>query len=73
MKQITESLETSLATLLTKKNLDVITISELADNAKIARRTFYLYYKDKYEFVLSVIDRHLHKMKEASLRDRQTL
>ncbi|EPD1733921.1 TetR/AcrR family transcriptional regulator [Enterococcus hirae] len=73
MKQITENLETSLATLLTRKSFDVITISELADNAKIARRTFYLYYKDKHEFILSVIDGHLQKMKEASLKDRLNL
>ncbi|ENZ5568024.1 TetR/AcrR family transcriptional regulator [Enterococcus hirae] len=51
MKQITKRLETSLTTLLTRKSFESITISELAYNAKVSRRTFYLYFKDKHEFI----------------------
>ncbi|EMF0185383.1 TetR family transcriptional regulator [Enterococcus hirae] len=51
MKQITKRLETSLTTLLTRKSFESITISELAYNTKVSRRTFYLYFKDKHEFI----------------------
>ncbi|EOS7770682.1 TetR/AcrR family transcriptional regulator, partial [Enterococcus hirae] len=61
MKQITKRLETSLTTLLTRKSFESITISELAYNAKVSRRTFYLYFKDKHEFILFIVDRHLQK------------
>lgn len=46
-----KALEASLKTLLMKKPLDKITISEIADGCGINRMTFYYHFKDIYDLV----------------------
>ncbi|MDD7402655.1 MAG: TetR/AcrR family transcriptional regulator [Butyribacter sp.] len=44
-----EALLKSAYQLFTEKGIDNTSISEIAGNAKMAKGTFYLYFKDKYE------------------------
>lgn len=46
-----KALEASLKTLLMKKPLDKITISDIADGCGINRMTFYYHFKDIYDLV----------------------
>ncbi|MBR1742568.1 MAG: TetR/AcrR family transcriptional regulator [Lachnospiraceae bacterium] len=48
-KQKKEALLVSAMQLFTEKGIAETSISEIAKNAKMAKGTFYLYYKDKYE------------------------
>lgn len=48
-KQKKEALLVSAMQLFTEKGVEETSISEIAGNAKMAKGTFYLYYKDKYE------------------------
>lgn len=48
-KQKKEALLVSAMQLFTEKGVAETSISEIAKNAKMAKGTFYLYYKDKYE------------------------
>ncbi len=47
-----EILADSLSQLLQGKPFDKITVTEIAANCGIAKRTFYYYFKDKYELAL---------------------
>ena len=47
-------LANSLKELLNKKSFNKITISDITDNAKLNRKTFYYHFKDIYELVESI-------------------
>ena len=52
MSQTTKrALEASLKSLLLKKPLDKITISDIAEDCGISRMTFYYHFKDIYDLV----------------------
>lgn len=48
-KQKKEALLASAFQLFTEKGIDSTSVSEIANNAKMAKGTFYLYFRDKYE------------------------
>lgn len=48
-KQKKEALLASAFQLFTEKGIDNTSVSEIAKNANMAKGTFYLYFKDKYE------------------------
>ena len=50
------SMQEALATLMTEKTYEKIKVSEITDQAYVARPTFYLHFKTKDELLLSVID-----------------
>lgn len=47
-----EILADSLSQLLLEKPFDRITVTEITSNCDISKRTFYYYFKDKYELAL---------------------
>ena len=50
------SMQAALATLMEEKPYKNIKVSEITDQALVARPTFYLHFKTKDELLLSVID-----------------
>ncbi len=50
------SIRNALVELLTKKDIDNITVRELADTASISRKTFYNYYTGVYDVMQEVED-----------------
>jgi AcrR family transcriptional regulator len=52
----------ALITLLNKKDLNKITVQNIADEAKLTRGTFYLHYIDKQDFYSSVINDVLEEL-----------
>ncbi len=63
----------SLSQLLRERPFDKLTVTEIAANCGIAKRTFYYYFKDKYElalwFYIHPLDRYYsEKMGEVSFR-----
>ncbi|CAI6067780.1 TetR/AcrR family transcriptional regulator [Cohnella sp. JJ-181] len=51
--------------LVSEKDLDHITINEIADRANVNRGTLYLHYTDKYDLLDQCIKDHLDKMMDA--------
>jgi len=49
-------LRQALLTLIQKKQIELITIQEITDEADMARVTFYRHYKDKNELLLDCLD-----------------
>ena len=58
------SMQAALATLMEEKPYKNIKISEITDQALVARPTFYLHFKTKDELLLSVIDEFFAKFFE---------
>jgi AcrR family transcriptional regulator len=55
---------TSSFQLFTEKGIDNTSVSEIAKNAKMAKGTFYLYFKDKYEIQNQLIAYHANRIFE---------
>ncbi|WP_207694381.1 hypothetical protein DOK67_0000973 [Enterococcus sp. DIV0212c] len=58
-----QAIQISFLTLLMQNGFDEITVKDLADQANIARKTFYLHYLDKYDLLDQVVDEHLAKLR----------
>ena len=54
-----KALSNSLKELLTKKPLNKVNVSEICDNCKINRKTFYYHFKDKEDLVNWIFDSEL--------------
>lgn len=57
--------------LLQVKEFDEITVTHLAAQANIARKTFYLHYLDIYDLLDSVIDMHISELKNTSEQNKE--
>lgn len=55
--------------LFTEKGLKNTSIQEIVDNAKVAKGTFYLYFKDKYEIRDILIAKKSHKLFHDALKE----
>ncbi len=70
INQVNESkklIMTAFLDLLEKKDYDEITLTEIADNAKLTRMTLYRHYKSKQEIIKVVFTDHLEDvMKEVA-------
>ncbi|WP_052350441.1 TetR/AcrR family transcriptional regulator [Paenibacillus gorillae] len=58
--------------LFYKKDLELITINEIADLADLNRATIYLHYNDKYDLLDKLIEGHLNKLISFCDTDGQT-
>ena len=63
-KRKKEALLDSAMQLFTEKGIEETSISEIAGNAKMAKGTFYLYYKDKYEIRDHLVTRQANEIFE---------
>lgn len=57
--------------LLQEKEFEEITVTELADRANIARKTFYLHYEDIYDLLYSMIEMHISELEKTSSSNRE--
>lgn len=64
-----EALLDSALQLFTDKGIEETSVSEIAKNAQMAKGTFYLYYKDKYEIRDSLIARQTHAIFQQAHRE----
>lgn len=64
VRRTKRQLEEALIRLLRKKNIQKISVRELADEADITRATFYQHYRDPYEMLRRMQDRILIKVQE---------
>ena len=55
--------------LFTEKGIKATSIQEIVDNANVAKGTFYLYFKDKYEIRDILIAKKSHKLFNDSLKE----
>lgn len=55
--------------LLETKNIEQITINDIAKEANINRGTFYLHFKDKYEMITNFEDEMISQLHETILRN----
>ncbi len=55
--------------LFTKKGIKDTSIQEIVDNANVAKGTFYLYFKDKYEIRDILIAKQSHKLFKEALEN----
>ncbi len=55
--------------LFTQKGIKDTSIQEIVDNASVAKGTFYLYFKDKYELQDVLIAKESHKLFKDALKD----
>lgn len=56
-----ENIETAFLSLLKKKPLEKITVTELAQTARISKGTFYLHYQDIYNLYNKLIENFFEK------------
>lgn len=64
----TRLLETAF-NLFTQKGIKDTSIQEIVDNANVAKGTFYLYFKDKYEIRDVLIAKHSHKLFNEAVKE----
>ena len=64
----TRLLETAFK-LFTQKGIKDTSIQEIVDNANVAKGTFYLYFKDKYEIRDVLIAKHSHKLFNEAVKE----
>ncbi|WP_248928366.1 TetR/AcrR family transcriptional regulator [Paenibacillus hamazuiensis] len=57
-----EAITKAFLDLFAKKDLEHITINDIADRANVNRGTVYLHYSDKYDLLDKLIDDHLNKL-----------
>ncbi|WP_413306148.1 TetR/AcrR family transcriptional regulator [Bacillus sp. 1P10SD] len=48
---------------MSEKNLDEMTIQDIADRANVGRRTIYLHYLDKYDLLDKLIEEHINQLR----------
>ena len=73
MKKTELKLESGLVKALENESFNQLTVAELVAAAGISRRSFYIYYKDKYEFLNDVRSRILKGIKQAMEADRKVI
>lgn len=73
MKKTELKLESGLVKALENESFNQLTVAELVAAAGISRRSFYIYYKDKYEFLYDVRSRILKGIKQAMEADRKVI
>ena len=73
MKKTELKLESGLVKALENESFNQLTVAELVAAAGISRRSFYIYYKDKYEFLYDVRSRILEGIKQAMEADRKVI
>lgn len=73
MKKTELKLESGLVKALENESFNQLTVAELVAAAGISRRSFYIYYKDKYEFLYDVRSRILKGIKQAMEADRKII
>mgnify|MGYP003184697814 FL=1 len=73
MKKTELKLESRLVKALENESFNQLTVAELVAAAGISRRSFYIYYKDKYEFLYDVRSRILKGIKQAMEADRKVI
>lgn len=56
-KKKRESLLNTAFSIFTSKGVSQTSISEIAERAGVAKGTFYLYFKDKYDIILHFLQR----------------
>ncbi|MGG6311630.1 TetR/AcrR family transcriptional regulator [Paenibacillus macerans] len=57
-----EAITKAFLELFAEKDLEHITINDIADRANVNRGTVYLHYSDKYDLLDKLIDDHLNKL-----------
>lgn len=57
-----EAITKAFLELFAEKDLDHITINDIADRANVNRGTVYLHYSDKYDLLDKLIDDHLNRL-----------
>ncbi|MFC3745247.1 TetR/AcrR family transcriptional regulator [Paenibacillus sp. GCM10012306] len=57
-----EAINRAFLELFAEKELEQITINEIADQANVNRGTVYLHYSDKYDLLDQYIEEHLNKL-----------
>ena len=73
MKKTELKLESGLVKALENESFNQLTVAELVAAAGLSRRSFYIYYKDKYEFLYDVRSRILKGIKQAMEADRKVI
>lgn len=73
MKKTELKLESGLVKALENESFNQLTVAELVAAAGISRRSFYIYYKDKYEFLYSIKNKILKGIKQAMEMDRKNI
>ncbi len=63
------ALHTAILNLVTKQDINKITIKDICDEALINRMTFYKYYEDKYHLLNNVLQECLEKTIPRTLED----
>ncbi|EOL50880.1 TetR/AcrR family transcriptional regulator [Enterococcus caccae] len=58
-----QAIRTAFVNLLMERGFDEITIKDIAEQADIARKTFYLHYLDKYDLLEQLVDEHLSELR----------
>lgn len=58
-----EAMKHALIELMQDKDLEKITIQEIADKANIGKRTVYLHYADKYALLEKLIEEHIEELR----------
>lgn len=64
-----ELIEQSLLELLESKQIESITVTEIANNCGITTRTFYYYFADKHDVVSSIYLRYMKPYMNCSIKD----
>ncbi|NHN30812.1 TetR/AcrR family transcriptional regulator [Paenibacillus agricola] len=62
-----EAINKAFLELFTEKELDRITVNDIAERANVNRGTIYLHYTDKYDLLNKCIEDHLSKMFDSCL------
>ncbi|WP_042162031.1 TetR/AcrR family transcriptional regulator [Paenibacillus gorillae] len=57
-----EAINKAFLTLFSEKELEQITINDIADLANVNRGTIYLHYTDKYDLLDKCIEEHIHQL-----------
>nr|WP_238600677.1 TetR family transcriptional regulator [Metasolibacillus meyeri] len=59
-----KAIQDTFLNLLMEEGFDAITVKQIAEEANIGRKTFYLHYLDKYDLLDKIIDEHLARLRE---------
>ncbi|MFH5183531.1 TetR/AcrR family transcriptional regulator [Paenibacillus sp. TAB 01] len=57
------SIKNAFIELMSEKNLDDITIQDIADRANVGRRTIYLHYLDKFDLLDKLMEEHINELR----------
>lgn len=68
-----ERLKNGLINLLDDKAFSECTVGDIVESAEVSKRSFYTYYKDKHDLLLSIENVLLKNIKHTLLDDREVL